>query len=571
MRSFSLLTSLASTFAFKEIVTLPVALFHQIEHPAALQASSQSWSSILHANVRLLESVLQKACRAAHPPRLVVLPEDGLWPYAFTQTATNVERDIVPFCVASELLDARLSHSVKNRSFVKTKNVGARVLDMLGTAAEKSRMFFVTTIYEAERKEGGKGHRVFNTAVAFDQEGRLVARYRKRHLYGTENEFVTGGEIGSNGRRKTEKHLMEDLRKGVFEVGVEGTIPPLRVGLLVCADLMFDHPLRSYRDALQVSHFAAPSLWHDRSTPSLPQFQAAAWRHNVYILAPNFVKSSSGKNLDRGESAVVGPKGCVLGSTRAPLAQLVLTNVPLDARSKFANTQSRNILTLSPTQNWPAWSLLPKKMHQSRQWGASRSRYESPNEENKASRVEASIVRRSSSFVAVRLRATLRMKGTRRRLVCEVELDFLNKLNSDPNVENLILAAVKAESEVIVHAGWVDGVRVEECGWQAWRREGFRQKRGMHWKFANAKIVLKEEKQYLTFSNGVLRDGQDPRNLKRRSRNTEIHVLPLLEAADWGDPFEGGDFEVEEKKNLAQISVRNEDFRLRKAILRKIL
>ena len=65
-----------------------------------------------------------------------------------------------------------------------------------------------------------------------------------------------------------------DLADAVFDLPVSSSTT-VRVGLVICADLMWRQPLFALKQ-LGVTHFAAPALWYDGTTPTLAQFQAVS-------------------------------------------------------------------------------------------------------------------------------------------------------------------------------------------------------------------------------------------------------------------------------------------------------
>ena len=80
----------------------------------------------------------------------------------------------------------------------------------------------------------------FNTALAFDRKGQIIAKYNKLNLYGAENKVLS-------------KPLSPDVVQ--FETDFGATI-----GLLICFDVNFKQPLQNLTS---VDMLAYPVAWVD--------------------------------------------------------------------------------------------------------------------------------------------------------------------------------------------------------------------------------------------------------------------------------------------------------------------
>ena len=174
----------------------------------------------------------------------------------------------------------------------------------------------------AER-EGG---RVFNTAGCFDPEGRLLARYRKRQLFGPmeARSFVPGATLGT--------------------FRLEG----LRAGLLVCYDVEFAETVRALAEAgaeLILVPTANPRGYDAVARTLLP---ARALETGTTIVYANYCGAEAGLAFG-GLSTVVGPDGEALATAGRGEALLIvdlagLRGLPPESLS----TQSRDRLPLPP-------------------------------------------------------------------------------------------------------------------------------------------------------------------------------------------------------------------------------
>ena len=172
--------------------------------------------------------------------------------------------------------------------------------------------------------ETAPGGRAYNTLVALDPHGTLVATYRKLHLYDafgqTESEWIAPGEI---------------IEPQTFTVG------DLTVGLQTCYDLRFPEVTRRLVDA-GADVVAVPSEWvrgplkeqHWRTLVT-----ARALENTIYVAA-----ADQAPPVGAGNSMVVDPMGvelvtigeqtdvAVARTSSARVTQVRLTNPALALR-----------------------------------------------------------------------------------------------------------------------------------------------------------------------------------------------------------------------------------------------
>ncbi|GIW40595.1 MAG: nitrilase [Candidatus Binatia bacterium] len=144
-----------------------------------------------------------------------------------------------------------------------------------------------------ERAEGGKA---YNTALCFDPSGRLLARYRKIHLFDVD---LPGGVQF----RESSSRL----------AGTELTVVPTEIGVLglaICYDLRFPELFRAMvRRGTQV--FCIPSAFTHVTGAAHWEvlLRARAVENQAYVVAPNQVGTTPRGSRDFGNTMVVDPWG----------------------------------------------------------------------------------------------------------------------------------------------------------------------------------------------------------------------------------------------------------------------
>jgi predicted amidohydrolase len=156
------------------------------------------------------------------------------------------------------------------------------------------------------------GMRVYNTAVAFAEDGRILSLYHKRHPYGDEILFVQKGE--------------DMYRDGVAFTSSFG----VKFGMFICFDILFFTD--GGPDALEILY---PTDWVNDVLGPIPEPLSAhvaqkSWSalHHKNLLAANyggFGKDSSGSGIWN--------KGTALASfynpTKEPQNMLLIADVPI--------------------------------------------------------------------------------------------------------------------------------------------------------------------------------------------------------------------------------------------------
>lgn len=151
--------------------------------------------------------------------------------------------------------------------------------------------------------ERNDGARPFNTSVLFSPSGKMVAAYRKLHLFDV--RLPGRVEIVESARRRAGNRVVV----AETELG--------RFGLAICYDLRFPELFRALvvcgaEVVLLPSAFTfvtGAAHWH-------PLLQARAIENQVYVLAPNQIGKGEDGVPNYGHSAIVDPWGTFVAQAR---------------------------------------------------------------------------------------------------------------------------------------------------------------------------------------------------------------------------------------------------------------
>lgn len=171
-------------------------------------------------------------------------------------------------------------------------------MQALTTAAKENAIYLIAGIAEVA-DEG-----LYNTAVILDPSGRLIAKYRKTHLY-----FPSG--------------------EGVFTAGDELVTIPIKgftIGLMICYDTRFPEVARSL--ALKGADLIiVPTAW---PFPRVEHWQiltrARAIENQCYLVGANRV-GMDGSAVFCGNSRIVDPHGVVIASATEDREEIVYADM----------------------------------------------------------------------------------------------------------------------------------------------------------------------------------------------------------------------------------------------------
>ena len=168
----------------------------------------------------------------------------------------------------------------------------------------------------------------FNTSVLINPQGKIVAKYRKIHLF----------DIKLNG-----KEILESSRNQAGTNPKLAKVENIKVGLSICYDLRFPELYRYYsKNGAEIicipSSFTKPTgeaHWHTL-------VKARAIENFAYVIAPNQAGTGSGGVKTFGHSLIVDPWGKVLAEGSANKKEVICAEIDLE----YLNKIRKNLPTL---------------------------------------------------------------------------------------------------------------------------------------------------------------------------------------------------------------------------------
>lgn len=166
-----------------------------------------------------------------------------------------------------------------------------------------------------------KNIKPFNTSVLINPEGKIIAKYRKIHLF----------DIKLKG-----KEILESSRNQAGKNPKLVNIEKVKVGLSICYDLRFPELYRAYsKSGAKIicvpSSFTKPTgeaHWHTL-------IKARAIENLCYVVAPNQAGTGSGGVKTYGHSLIVDPWGKVLAEASADNEEVIFAEIELDYLEKI--------------------------------------------------------------------------------------------------------------------------------------------------------------------------------------------------------------------------------------------
>ncbi|KAJ9584108.1 hypothetical protein L9F63_021544 [Diploptera punctata] len=251
-----------------------------VEYNALGNASQDDPKDILRMNANNYIKYIKQAANM-HDLDIIVFPECGLSTIHLPQQREGIR----PFL--TEIPDPKKSTV---NPCVDTQTEYLEVLHILSCAARDFAVYVVVNLPEIVPCEGQgcptDGAFFYNTDVAFDRTGKLIARYRKYNLF---------GEPGFNVTRKAELSVFDT------DFGV-------RFGLSTCFDIFFHDPIMKLVEELGVTDIAFPVAWFSE-LPFLTAVQVhSSWAYatNVNLLASGY---SEPANYNGGTGLYAGKQG----------------------------------------------------------------------------------------------------------------------------------------------------------------------------------------------------------------------------------------------------------------------
>ena len=189
-----------------------------------------------------------------------------------------------------------------------------KVWILIGSILEKVEADLVSALKTQNTKP-------FNTSVLINPKGKIVAKYRKMHLFDIK---LKGKEILESSRNQAGKN--PKLAK----------VENIKVGLSICYDLRFPELYRYYsKNGAKIicipSSFTKPTgeaHWHTL-------IKARAIENFAYIIAPNQTGTGSGGVKTYGHSLIVDPWGKILAEGSADKEEVIFAEIDLDYLKKI--------------------------------------------------------------------------------------------------------------------------------------------------------------------------------------------------------------------------------------------
>ncbi|HYG00198.1 MAG TPA: carbon-nitrogen hydrolase family protein [Candidatus Saccharimonadales bacterium] len=223
--------------------------------------------------------------------------------YSLEQIKESAKNSAKVICFPEFQMSFSPSTQSSEELYSLSESIDGNFISQLKKSARENDIFVVSSIYERANSKlknnrqnqkkflNRNSHRVFDTVVLINNQGRLVSHYRKLHLY------------DALGFKESDKLLAgSELFKPVPS-------PLGKTGTLICYDLRFPELSRILTLKGSVS-LIAPSAWVQGTMKEdhwLIMCKARAIENGVYLIAPNQIG-----NIFCGRSLVVDPFGVVV-------------------------------------------------------------------------------------------------------------------------------------------------------------------------------------------------------------------------------------------------------------------
>ncbi|RWS21701.1 vascular non-inflammatory molecule 3-like protein [Leptotrombidium deliense] len=250
-------------------------------------------------NLKVYKHVVKKA--SENGAEIIVFPEHGLFP--------PFDRDTL-----LRYLEELPNEMGKVNPCEQRESSQNSIQYQLSCLAKENRIYLVSNMGEVEycdKKDAhcpADGRYQYNVAVAFDNKGYLIAKYRKYHLYGESDHF----------------DFPEKQEFTTFET------PFGKFGLFVCFDSLFKEPAIEMVEKYNITGLTLPTWWFNEM-PFLVAHeyqQSIAMGENINLLAAN----SNDPNLGSSGSGIYcGKKGALVYTynekTVAPILSIATLNI----------------------------------------------------------------------------------------------------------------------------------------------------------------------------------------------------------------------------------------------------
>ncbi|CAG7637540.1 unnamed protein product [Allacma fusca] len=300
-----------------------------VEYAADEGTENLNPEQILWKNVENYGRIMAQAAEEENVD-IIVFPENGLTSALFSSLKKNIT--FAP--LLQKIPEVGVNPCRRDELLIV---VQSEVIQHLSCSAKANRMYLVVNLGETvstsnnEISEGETRDLRYNTAVVFDRDGTIVAKYRKYNLF-AEPQF--------------DAPEIPELSTFTTDFGVT-------FGVFICFDLLFEQPAKQLV-ANEITHFVFPTSWIDE-LPFLTAIQAQmfwASSSKATLLAsgyhnPEFGKMGSGIYLPSGQplnytfnpdsgTQVVYAKVPKIPERATTKSTIVNTNVHKNMESLFA-------------------------------------------------------------------------------------------------------------------------------------------------------------------------------------------------------------------------------------------
>lgn len=196
-------------------------------------------------------------------------------------------------------------------NFISTLAKKHNVWILIGSMMEKT----------GRRASGSSPSKPFNTSVLINPQGKVIAKYRKMHLF----------DIKLKG-----KEILESNRNQAGTKPALAKINNTKLGLSICYDLRFPELYRKYSEAgaeiicipSSFTKLTGEAHWHTL-------IKARAIENLSYIIAPNQTGTGSGGIKTYGHSLIIDPWGKILAEASADKEEVIYAEIDLDYLRKI--------------------------------------------------------------------------------------------------------------------------------------------------------------------------------------------------------------------------------------------